>query len=195
MTPYDFSMFLDSDTLFCDHRLIGLDQYTTHQLSNVWTILNRFEFCGVHGGFIANVNIGRNVLPGINTGVVLYRKCDNVKGLVLQWRKALHRRGQKLDLFQVNDQGALMKAIDHEKDVKVYILPPEWNCRSRLTCDMDIREFTKPWSKCIVSHFHGHATHPSYDDWLASNDSSIQRPIVIYSNSKDTATKRNEDLI
>lgn len=121
LTPYDFSMFLDSDTVFCNHALSGggLEQFMPRQLSTVWTILNRFEFCGVHGGFIGDVNVGRSVLPGVNTGVVVFRKCDAVKRLVIQWRKALHRRREKLEVFQVNDQGALMKAIDHEKDLKV----------------------------------------------------------------------------
>jgi uncharacterized lipoprotein YajG len=40
MTPYDFTMFLDSDTLFCDTEAVP------HQLANVWSVLERFEFAG-----------------------------------------------------------------------------------------------------------------------------------------------------
>lgn len=155
MTPYDLTMFLDTDTLLCNHAMNDAPDFAAHQLRGVWNVLNRFDFAAIHGGFVADVDLGRPALASLNSGVVVYRKNDEARSLIVDWRRRfvfvvgfrfsssldemralhfarLHQRSAKDGL--VNDQGALTVAVNHATSTRVWVLPPEWNCRTRLSC-------------------------------------------------------------
>ena len=77
LTPYDQTVFLDVDTFFCRHT--AEPKLIESQLRYVWRVLDRYELAATHGGYVSDVGTGRPALADLNSGVVLYKKCDNEK--------------------------------------------------------------------------------------------------------------------
>jgi hypothetical protein len=170
LTPYDNTMFLDCDTVFCEHG----DTYMHSQIRLMYHVLDRYDFAATHGGFITNMTVGRPALTDINSGVVLYRKSRAVFDLIANWRKELMRRDTKHG-FGVKDQGPLALAVLATDSVKLWVLPPEFNCRGQRLCDGRYADFSSPWTRCLISHTHSHASHAHYNEWIDSSGRAPRR--------------------
>lgn len=162
LTPYDNTVFLDSDTVFCRHG----DHHMHWQLNRLFHVLDRFDFAAVHGTFIHDITVGRAADTDINSGVTLLRKTPAVFELVANWRKELMREIAKSGAVGAKDQGPLMQAIRETESVHVWVLPPEINCRGQRLCDRRYTEFTSPYVVCFISHTHTHAAKPVWDSWI-----------------------------
>lgn len=126
-TPYDRTLYLDSDT------------YITCDIQNLFDLLETFDFVGVPDeahparGSIIGLKGGYAALGHYNAGMFLFRKSEPVRKLFEEWRKFY------LELVPVefNDQGplvrALIKTID-EDHLKFITLPREYNLRLTNQC-------------------------------------------------------------
>jgi hypothetical protein len=163
LTPYDNTMFLDADTVFCAHG----DRYMHAQLTLMFHVLDRFDFAAVHGTFVADTTVGRPANTDLNSGVSLYRKTPAMFELIRNWRKELMRRATKAGgVGVVKDQGPLANAIRATPSVAVWVLPPEFNCRGQRLCDGRYADFASPFVQCLISHTHDHASQRVWDDWI-----------------------------
>ena len=110
-----------------DERLLYLDT-DTHvcaDLSDVFKMLDRFDFVGAHapGRMTApGANGVPPAFPELNVGVNGIRRSQQVRHVLQDWFKRLEANPQN------NDQPALRAAL-WESDLRVGILPPEYNMR------------------------------------------------------------------
>lgn len=119
-TPYDETLFLDSDT------------YITDNLSDIFASLERFDF--VISQIPGHITSGKgdfapdvpDSFPQYNTGVIAYTSNDAVIELLSEWQSVFEDALE--DGFAGHDQGFLSELLWH-KDVRYLTLPPEYNCR------------------------------------------------------------------
>ena len=114
---FDRSLYLDSDT-----RVVG-------DIGPLFDVLERFEIALAHGhqrhGTRQNIFWNEPIpeaFPQINGGVILYRGSPRLRAFLESWRDAYHSAGFKWD--QVT-----LRELMWKSDLRLYILPPEYNIR------------------------------------------------------------------
>lgn len=118
-SPFDYSVFLDTDTYVCD------------DLSDVFIMLDRFDVClaidpsswkGYHSpGYSKKYGIPES-FPEFNTGVFAFRKSQEFSQLIELWTKFYHENSTSLD--QPTFRVALYKS-----NVRICPLIQEYNLR------------------------------------------------------------------
>jgi hypothetical protein len=112
-SPYDETLFLDSDT------------EVVVDIREVFTLLEKYDMALAHD-VIRNTpkdSWKRNFppsFPEFNAGVILYRKNASVTGLLKAWQEAYHEAGFFMDQITLRE-------LLWRTDLKVAILPPEYN--------------------------------------------------------------------
>ncbi len=121
-SPFERTLFLDSDTV------------ALSPLDGVFALLDRFDIAVAHepARFLYPIGGVPDEFPELNTGVLLYTRSAQMDAFVDDW---LHRyrdeNSKKLavGLSLWHDQISFTKAL-WASDLKVWILPPEWNYRA-----------------------------------------------------------------
>ena len=116
-SPYQRTLYLDSDTRICD------------DIAHMFDLLDRYDIALAYSHsrvkqldrYIGQAPIG--FLP-LNSGVILYKSTIPVIEFFKNWQKAYHQEGKEKDQFTLRDQLWF-------SDLKLFILPPEYNCRPR----------------------------------------------------------------
>jgi hypothetical protein len=118
-TPYEQTLFLDSDTYLCD------------RVDELFDLLNAFDMAVAHDpNRYQTEDVGPGdiprAFPELNTGVMVYRSQSNaVQDLLQAWRSCYRETAATIDY---RDQPSFRKAA-YESDIRLSILPPEYNCR------------------------------------------------------------------
>ena len=116
-TPYQQTLFLDADTRVCE------------DISDMFDLLDRFDIAIAHAFERAKQwykyeGDAPKIFSPLNSGVILYKKTDDVMDFFKTWKKAYHEDGR------VADQMTLRSRL-WESDVKLWVLPPEYNVRPK----------------------------------------------------------------
>lgn len=115
LSPYDKTIFVDTDTYFTD------------TFKEIFRILNYYDLCIAHApndmDGIYDGDISINGYQGYNSGIVCFRKNQNISELFDTWVDKILNRNYK------TDQGALMEALLFS-NCKIYVLRNNYNCRS-----------------------------------------------------------------
>lgn len=135
-SPYERTLFLDTDTFVCG------------DLSEVFDLLDRFEFAGAHSpGRICSGSCYRiagvpDSFAQFNSGVLLYRLTEAVARLLEAWRN-LYRQDvetyrslppEQADALKYpQDQPALREAM-YRSDARIATLATEYNFRTIFPC-------------------------------------------------------------
>lgn len=129
-SPYEHTLFLDTDTYVCDSFL------------ELFTLLDRFDIALAHSTYRAvyRVHGVPDSFPEFNTGVMLFKKSPQITQLFANWL-ALYARDvgkeqQWLTPFgevtrmdrNLNDQPTFREAV-YNSSVRVASLTAEYNCR------------------------------------------------------------------
>jgi len=121
-TPYEKTIFVDSDTYFLE---------SVHE---VFDLLSHFELAYAHSPVRVSPWCGNESLnvpicfPEANTGVLAYRLTESVARLFAQWLEIYSC--QLLGTIPPNhDQPAFRKAL-YNSEVRATVLPPEYNFRT-----------------------------------------------------------------
>lgn len=130
-SPYDRSLYLDSDT------------YVLQDISDVFDLLDRFDVAAAQAPLRYTMRIQGvpDSFPEYNAGVVAYRKCEPVRQFFDQWRTLYSRMQtddsgvqqyyqEKLNKRCVPDQPAFRMAL-YASSLRVATLAPEYNCRAK----------------------------------------------------------------
>lgn len=118
-SPFERTIFLDTDTHVCA------------PLDDLFAILDRVDLAAAHAPMRVTWPQPEipDAFPEINSGVLAWRKSDGTDGFFSAWeclyREHVAMTGQK------DDQPALRKAL-FESDLRLGILPPEYNFRTVL---------------------------------------------------------------
>jgi hypothetical protein len=115
-SPFDKTLFLDADTYVCS------------DISRIFDLLERFDIAAPYAPNRVNEEALEDIpdtFPEVNTGVVLYRRCNRVKKFFDEWerRYKIHQKNG-----MTIDQSSFRESLYYE-DVKHHILPPEYNMR------------------------------------------------------------------
>lgn len=121
-TPYERTLFLDTDTFVCD------------DIGPLFRLLERFDFAAAHGWqrldrsdaqHLPNV-VAETPMPfaQFNSGVILYKESVEMVRVLGECVQLLDR-----NLEMGNDQTALRQAV-YASSLRVATLTPEYNCRA-----------------------------------------------------------------
>jgi hypothetical protein len=150
LTPFDQTLYLDTDTSFND------------DISDMFRILDRFDIAMTHAharNFPGRLITWRidlpQAFPQYNCGVLLYRKTPVVTKFLEEWRDQYH---QNYPHFQ-QDQITLRELL-WLSDLRIATLPPEYNVR--------YIKYHYLWSKTEAKTkiFHLKRYHVGWFTWL-----------------------------
>ncbi|QGA81058.1 putative nucleotide-diphospho-sugar transferase [Candidatus Nanohalobium constans] len=113
-TPYDRTLYLDTDT------------YVVDEINELFDVLNQFELAIRRAPQRASEEM-EDVPPTfseLNTGVISYRKTDDVQQLFDDWKELYEDRSYESH----RDQPVFRKAL-YYSDVDFTTIPSEYNCR------------------------------------------------------------------
>jgi len=116
---FEETLFLDTDTLIM-HPDAFLPFY----------VLNRYPMALAYApkrGY-SNLRGVVNCVSTYNSGVMFYRWDAEVQSVFAHWKKAYPVNAPP----RTSDQAVLSNVL-WRRDVRVFVLPPEWNCRGRIS--------------------------------------------------------------
>lgn len=131
-SPFQKTLYLDGDTRVCE------------DISPMFDLLDNYEFAVAYdpgrGKYLKNyigltpserdkpeklfVSQAPASFMPVNSGVILYKLTDPVIEFFKTWKNHFHKEGLQADQYTLRDQLWL-------RDLKLLILPPEYNCRPR----------------------------------------------------------------
>jgi hypothetical protein len=130
-SPYEQTLFLDSDTYVCA------------DLAELFALLDVFDLAAAHAPSraIYEVEGVPDSFPEFNTGVILFRRSPEMRQVLSDWADLYLRHLERDDRgalrwlqpadrrwHRLNDQGAFREAL-YRSNLRVATLPPEYNCR------------------------------------------------------------------
>lgn len=148
-TPYKEAIFLDSDTII------------DHDITEMFRILDKYEFAIAHDLGRKRKKISKLLpeykavpyeFPECNTGVFVFKNNDRVQNLFKKWNEIFYKYYDKFQWDQASFRCALW-----EVDLNLYILPPEYNIRSKMNREKQDRfhhEFGEEHLKPRIYHMH-----------------------------------------
>ena len=119
LTPYDRTLFLDSDTYICG------------RISQIFSILDNYDLAmviaprRVDPGWVSKDTEIPSWLPEFNSGVMLMRKSEASARLLVEWRRTYMKYAKWND--QMSLRATLFSGLKY--GLKIYSMPPEYNCR------------------------------------------------------------------
>ncbi|EAR50101.1 hypothetical protein OG2516_06509 [Oceanicola granulosus HTCC2516] len=121
-TPFARTLYVDTDTL------------ALADIRPVFALLDRFDVAICHIPMWQRPNQNRTwrhelpyAFPQMNGGVILYRADGRARALLESWRETYHVARAEAGIR--SDQITLREAIWQADDLRLYILPPQWNKR------------------------------------------------------------------
>jgi hypothetical protein len=148
-TPYDQTIFLDTDTII------------NHSLDDLFGILEKYDMALVHD-LARKRKKFKDTIPEygaipysfseINTGVIAFKKNEKVIKLFEAWRENFYKYYQVVPWDQPSFRISVWNS-----DVTMYVLPPEYNVRSvanREKQDRFHHEFGEEHLKARIYHMH-----------------------------------------
>lgn len=145
-TPFQETVFLDADT------------FVTGDISQLFEILERVDFAGTHEtarGFWYKEFQGRipDAFCELNGGMLVFKATPAVLEMLKDWYAAYLETTQWLSRYGsskwmlTNDQPSLRHLLYHRRDVKLWVLPTEYNA---------LRFWgTYLWGKALIVHGRG----------------------------------------
>jgi len=117
-TPYEKTIFLDTDTYVCDG------------IGELFDILDRFDIAAAHAPYrvqypLANVP---EAFPELNTGLIAFRKTENALGVLKKW-PVFYLEQKSSAIVPHHDQHSFRRAL-YESDAHFLVLPSEYNFRT-----------------------------------------------------------------
>lgn len=150
-SPYEKTIYIDSDT------------YINHNINDMFDLLEKYELiCCNDFARKRNFSIPEYMkIPSgfseINGGIFGFRKCDNFNKFVELWN-LYYNKYKKVVIW---DQPSCRIAL-WESNINLYILPTEYNRRSKDTKDKVVNlkkkgdsRFPSEHLKTRIFHFHG----------------------------------------
>ncbi|KAL6079265.1 hypothetical protein QOT17_000895 [Balamuthia mandrillaris] len=136
-SPYDRTLYLDTDTYMCNGNLT--------ELFSVW--LDRFDLVAVPEPHQNNPGHMRPNVPPlfdeVNGGVLLLRKNEQTNRFVRKWEELLLQKPS----MDYRDQPPLREAL-WESNIRFYLMgQAAWNCRGKDSCSK--------YPECNLLHKHG----------------------------------------
>lgn len=116
-TPFERTIFLDTDTLACA------------PFDDLFTLLDRFELAAAHAPYRHDRPfVTPNCFAELNTGVLAYRRSPEMVAMFRDWLR-LYQEEVAATGRMDSDQPAFREAL-YRSSLSVYVLPAEYNLRT-----------------------------------------------------------------
>ena len=134
LTPYEQTLFLDTDTII------------DWNIEEMFDLLDNFDFAGTHDlarkrkKYSAVMPEYRDIpyaFSEINTGVLVFKKNEKVMNLFKDWRECFYKYYRHCPWDQASFRITLWKNI--LDGLKFYVFPVEYNIRSKANREKQIR--------------------------------------------------------
>lgn len=125
--PGDLVIFLDGDT------------WVVEDIEPAIELMDRFDIAAAH----APRRITREYedvppsFPELNTGVLLIRRSHLMRQLLGSWLTAFLADAEAGSVPPSQDQPSLRRLLHHSTDIRLAVLPPEYNCRFNMGVSVD----------------------------------------------------------
>lgn len=121
-SPYDETLFLDTDTLMLrDDAADAFELLERFDMALAQAFVQQYRLAGVPAA-----------LAELNSGVILFRKSQQVEGLLRRWQSRYREAADAATVAEnpkgIGDQQILSQVV-WESGVRMATLPPEWNYR------------------------------------------------------------------
>ena len=148
-TPYDQTVFLDTDTI------------VNHDLTEMYDLLHKYEFAICHDMARKRDNVSALIpeyseipysFSEVNPGVMVFSKTKNVVSFFENWKKLFYKHFNSWPYEQPTFRVALWQS-----DMSFYIMPIEYNVRDERVREKAVKmhaEFGKDHLKPRVYHMH-----------------------------------------
>jgi hypothetical protein len=106
-----------------------VDTFTLAPLSDLIALIGRYDFIGTHAPArvtAPTVEALPEAFPEINVGVLGLYNTPKMQAFVLDW---LRQYQAGVEIYGNNDQAPLRETLWRHRDVRLYVMPPEYNCR------------------------------------------------------------------
>lgn len=126
-TPFEWTLYLDADTVVVGPLGAGF-----YALEKGWHMaaaldyrptVSQIDHIPAEDVQATMQTLGTGDYPHLNTGMLFFRKCWEVNKFYDAW----YQEWQK---FHYRDQAAFVRAL-HQSDVKLWVLPWQWNTHRR----------------------------------------------------------------
>ncbi len=116
-TPFEKTLFLDTDTYICD------------SIQDIFDALGNFDICAAHAPYRFQYPVPcPDTFPELNTGVIGFKKTNEVMRCLKEWIRIFEN--QKIsNLKPHHDQHSFRQAV-YESNIRFLVLPPEYNYRT-----------------------------------------------------------------
>lgn len=158
-TPYDQTLFLDTDTLI------------DHNVEEMFGLLEKYDLAICHDLARKRDNVSQKIpeygkipygFSEVNPGVIVFKKNIAVLGFFELWKKYFYKYFSQWIYEQPTFRVALW-----ESDVDFYVLPPEFNIRSKMNREKQKRmhsQFGANHLKPRIYHMHADSiNHGQYN--------------------------------
>jgi hypothetical protein len=115
--PYDRIVFFDSDV------------YAVEPFDDIFAVLEHYDLTSTHAPARQTTDmpfIMPDAFCEFNTGVMGFRNNATIESFFCKWYQTLL---EHVDVTGDNDQAPLRIALWDSPDVRVWVMPPEYNCR------------------------------------------------------------------
>lgn len=149
MAPYDQTLFLDTDTI------------VNHSLNDLFGILDKYDIALAHDLARKRKKFFHTIpeygeipysFSEVNTGVMAFNKNEKVQKLFSAWRENFYKYYNVVPWDQPSFRISLWAS-----DVRLYVLPVEYNIRSKANREKQDRfhhEFGEEHLKARIYHMH-----------------------------------------
>ena len=113
-SPFDRTLYLDVDT------------YAAGNVSEIFRLLDVFDLAAAHAPLRVPYPVDDvpDSFPELNTGVVAFRRGENVERFLHAWLREYEAGGRP-----PKDQPSFRRALYSATDIRISVLPPEFNLR------------------------------------------------------------------
>ena len=155
-TPYDYTLFLDSDTMMLTN------------IVPVFDVLDKFDIamciciCRVIKRYKNKISDYRNVPDSFcpfNSGVIFYKKTEKVMEFISLWKKLYYKFNKEYNVTQ--DQISLRVAL-WNSNLRIHTLPLEYNIKNY----GKLKKFRKQIKPKII---HDHKLYDKGSRYISSN--------------------------
>ncbi len=151
-TPFDRTLFLDTDTLIAA------------PVRDLFELLDRCELAVAHAPFRHDRPFRTpNCFAELNTGVMAYRRTPGVDALLVDWLRLYEAEVEETGKMD-SDQPAFREAL-YRSAVPFYVLPSEYNLRTVMPAAV---------GRCRVRILHGRAADMEHIERQANASRSIR---------------------
>jgi len=126
-SPYEYNIFLDTDTFICANFFELFDLLKTYDVAAAYDMIKH----------LIPLSDVPTAIPEFNTGVIVFKQSNKWQSFCDSWQQQYQRYiDSEMPLvgeIPIGDQTPFLQTIHHRADLRVVVIPEEYNCPVRFS--------------------------------------------------------------